>query len=210
MPNKDLRDLRVQGMQWPLGTAKACREAAKTIEKKERKSHPTDVDLRNANVDVVITAGEAGMRITGNMLRKADRVQAIRHKRPPKLVEGVLLELIENLLGEPITNVFFQRVAAMILKVPSGEAYREWLKSRASNIQRIEELLDRQLPMTNKECKGFSYAEFDFLPLETPTVDSDTVEEWLDQATEEYLASTLDDEEPAISLDELEGLYEET
>tara|TARA_R100000008_G_scaffold10615_1_gene5326 strand:+ start:3449 stop:4009 length:561 start_codon:yes stop_codon:yes gene_type:complete len=184
-------------MDWPLGTAKACREAANVIEKKERKSHPTDVDLRNENVDVVITAGEAAIRVTGNVLRKADRVQAIRHKRPPKLVEGILLELVENLLGEPISDVFFQRVAAMILKVPSGKAYKEWLKTRAGNIQRIEELLDRQLPMTNKECKGFSYAEFDFLPLETPTIDSDKVEEWLDKATEEYLAES-----------ELEELYE--
>ena len=91
--------------------------------------------------------------LEGEVYRDADYEQSIRHKRPPKLVEAILLDIIKDMSGGCLTAAFFYRVEQALQSVPSGDAYKKWIQGR-DDIDRLTALLNQQRDMTLTTCKG--------------------------------------------------------
>ena len=91
--------------------------------------------------------------LEGEVLRQPDYEQSIRHKRPPKLVEAILLDIIKDMNGGCLTDAFFYRVEQALQSVPSGDAYKKWIKGHG-DIDRLTTLLNTQRDMTLTTCKG--------------------------------------------------------
>ena len=91
--------------------------------------------------------------LEGEVLRQPNYEQSIRHKRPPKLVEAILLDIIKDLSGGCLTDAFFYRVEQALRGVPTGDAYKRWIKGH-KDIDRLTALLKTQRDMTMTTCKG--------------------------------------------------------
>ena len=91
--------------------------------------------------------------LEGLVTRKPDYEQSIRHKRPPKLVEAILLDIIKDMSGGCLTDAFFYRVEQALQGVPTGDAYKKWIKAHG-DIDRLTALLNKQRDMTLTTCKG--------------------------------------------------------
>jgi hypothetical protein len=98
--------------------------------------------------------------VEGTVLRNADYEQSIRHKRPPKLVEAILLDIIKDMNGGTLTDEFFMQVEEALQSVPSGEAYKEWIKGH-EDIDRLTALMSAQRDMTITKCKGATNVEWE-------------------------------------------------
>ena len=132
----------------PFG-ARLLKQYAEALEKQERLTHDTSVTIK-ANAEWVVN----GVTIKGRVTREPDYEQSIRHKRPPKLVEAVLLDVIADLVPAGIYNLFLHTVKETLDKVDASEAYEEYMKSQAKNVDMLRVLIDAQKDLTITQCKG--------------------------------------------------------
>jgi hypothetical protein len=88
----------------PFG-ARLLREYAKALEGRERGEYDTERPMKAS-----VTWDVNGVKVSGVVHRDADYRQAIRHKRPPKLIEAILLDTLMDFVPAHNISRFFESV----------------------------------------------------------------------------------------------------
>ncbi len=138
---------------WTYG-ARLLKEFAEIlIAREESTSKVQDGFEARSRYLIVDLHNDESVILDGHVVRQPDYEQSIRHKRPPKLVEAILLDIIKDMNGGTLTDAFFYRVEQALKGTPTGDAYKQWIKGR-DDIDRLTALLNEQRDMTLTNCKG--------------------------------------------------------
>lgn len=140
---------------WTLGSSRVLRDLAKKMQTIEEEGINVSEENRGYP-DILVADLKTGeiVRVTGNVTRNANHTQRIRHKRPPKLVEALLLSIIEENIGEEKFPVFISRVEEWIQEFDSSAAFDAWAAKHMDKVSRLEMVMDAHRGLTLTECSG--------------------------------------------------------
>ena len=152
--------MNIEG-EWTMGSARLLRDLSKAVKSCEEKGADLSIDNKG-EPDLLITDMKTGWtaRVKGTVLRKADHRQRIRHKRPPKVVEALLLEVFDySMRNDSVEDrqEFWAGLREWLSQAKVGEVWEKWTRKHDQRIKAIESMLDEHLNQTMTDCTGQTF-----------------------------------------------------
>lgn len=165
--------MKIEG-EWTIGDARLLKEISKAVKKREEIGVDLSIDNKGLP-DLLVMNMNTGhsVRVKGDVLRKADHTQRIRHKRPPKVVEALLMEVLEySLEGKDaaVKQKFWKDLREWLAQAKVGEIWKKWERKHEQRIKAIESMLDEHLEQTLTKCTGQTFIKSEIVSQEQRAV----------------------------------------
>lgn len=144
--------------EWTTGSHRLLRELMKEMKKQEDDRVDKTLDHRTKpKLKVVDMNTGATATLSADYVRGADFNQRIRQKRPTRLVEALLLEILDFSMRDSTIEYkkqFWENFREWVDQTELVQNHALWVSKHQTRIESIEKLIDKNLQNTMTLCSG--------------------------------------------------------